>query len=46
MSNRHTIYVLVDAAGRYINAFLSYSEASRELRPGQRIVTVFGREDY
>lgn len=46
MSKRHTIYVLVDRDGRFVDAFLSYSEASRELRPGQRIVSVYGREDY
>jgi hypothetical protein len=46
MSKRHTIYVLVDENGRYVEAFLSYSEAVREQQAGQRIVTVHGREDY
>ena len=43
---RHTIYVLVDADGKYVDAFLSYSEASRELYRGARIISVYGREDY
>ena len=46
MSKHHTIYVLLDATGRYVDAFLSYSEAVREQRTGQRIVAVRDREDY
>ena len=46
MSRSHTVYVIVDAEGRYVNAYLSYSVASRELRAGQRIVSVYGRQDY
>lgn len=46
MSKSHRIYVLVDAAGRFVDAFLSYSEAVRESHRGARIVTVGPREDY
>jgi hypothetical protein len=46
VSKRHTIYVLVDADGRYVDAFLSFSQAVRHQGPGQRIVPVYGREDY
>ena len=46
MSKSHTIYVLVDAEGRFVDAFLSYSEAVRESYRGARIVEVRYREDY
>ena len=46
MSKRHTVYVLVDVDGKFIDAFLSYSEASRNLRSGQKIITLLAREDY
>ena len=46
MSKFHTIYVLVDKEGRFIDAFLSYSEAVREQLPGMRIREIRGREDY
>jgi hypothetical protein len=42
----HAIYVLVDADGKFVDAFLSYSEAVREQYRGARIITVRGREDY
>ncbi len=46
MSKRHRIFVLVDADGKFIDAFLSYSEAVREQRIGQRIIELRDREDY
>lgn len=46
MSKRHTIYVLIDKDGKYVDAFLSFSEAVREQRLGQKIVQVRDREDY
>ena len=46
MSKHHTIYVLVRSDGTFRDAFLSYSEAVREQRAGERIIEVRGREDY
>lgn len=46
MSKRHTIYVLVDEEGRFVDAFLSYSEAVLMQRSGQAIRTIYDREDY
>lgn len=46
MSKSHAIYVLVDAEGKFVDAFLSYSEAVRESHRGARIIRVAYREDY
>jgi len=45
VSKFHTIYILVDADGRFINAYLSYSAAVRDQLPGYRIREL-AREDY
>jgi len=48
MSKSHTIYVIVGADGRFIDACLSYSEATRivSAHSGASIRSVYGREDY
>lgn len=49
MAKRHTIYVLLDKDGLFVDAFLSFSEAILHKQSDQRIVrivSVYDREDY
>ncbi len=45
--HRHKVYILVDEAGLYLDAFLSYSEAVVNCTSSRwRIITVPEREVY